>query len=140
MQVPAPPGPPAPLPDLPGLSVDALPALRREGATTLVFSASARELDGAVRALRRLDPGSATRLLVDLRAVEHLGGAQLEALTELLTISEKKGLRAALFGLRPALRTLLSILARDVAHVLPPILDQDDPAAAAAALDGVAAR
>lgn len=140
VQVPAPPGPPLPLPDLPGLPVDALPALRREGATTLVFSATARELDGAVRALRRLDPGSATRLLVDLRAVEHLGGAQLEALTELLTISERKGLRAGLFGLRPALRTLLSILARDVAHVLPPVIDQDDPAAAAAALDAVAAR
>ncbi|MCW8140450.1 MAG: hypothetical protein KIT58_16245, partial [Planctomycetota bacterium] len=106
----------------------------RDGAApaVLVLALPPKAIERTVVSLRALDPRGAAALLVDMRRVEHLGGAQLEALTELLTLSERRGLQIALFGLSRALRQLLRIL--ELGPHGPPVLAADEPLAAAEAL------
>lgn len=90
----------------------------------LVVQLPARALERAVVDLRRLDPRGAPCLLVDMRRVQHLGGPQLEALTELLSLSERRSLPIALFALSKPLRQLLRLMDLE-AHV-PTLLDADE--------------
>lgn len=118
--------------------LEALPA-GADGAddagAALVLDLPPRGVEQAVVALRRLDVRGASCLLVDLGRVAHLGGAQLEALTELLTLSERRGLPIALFNVARPLRQLLRIMELE-AH-LPPLLAASD---AALAVDELRAR
>jgi serine/threonine protein kinase len=106
-----------------------------EGIEALVVEIPAKALEQTVVALRRLDPAGAPYLLVDMARVDHLGGAQLEALTELLTLSERRGLPVAVFGLGKPLRQLLRIM--DLEQHVPTLLDAVD---ARAALDELRTR
>lgn len=128
----APPDPPAPVPAVAGAPPSAYPELAALPGGTLVLRVPAKALDPLVRALWNLDPQGATRLLLDMTDCEHLGGAQLEALTEVLTVCDKKGLEGAMFALKPRTRTLLSILNLDA--VLPRALEAKEPSAAVAEL------
>lgn len=153
---PPPPPPPEPPPEVPPPpdplfvpeelrrpraefeGLEALPA-GADGAddagAALVLDLPPRGVEQAVVALRRLDVRGASCLLVDLGRVAHLGGAQLEALTELLTLSERRGLPIALFNVARPLRQLLRIMELE-AH-LPPLLAASD---AALAVDELRAR
>lgn len=127
----APPAPP-PVPAVAGAPASAYPELVGLPGGTLVLRVPPKGLDPLVRALWNLDPQGATRLLLDMTDCEQLGGQQLESLTELLTVCEKKGLDGAMFALRPRTRMLLAILNLDA--VLPRILDAQEPFAAVAEL------
>lgn len=106
-----------------------------EGTEALVVEIPPKGLEKAVVGLRRLDPRGAPCLLIDMARVDHLGGAQLEALTELLTLSERRALPVALFGLARSLRQLLRIM--DLEQHVPTLLEAAD---ARAALDELRTR
>lgn len=135
-EIPPPPAPPVPAPlppndplfvpeaeRLPASAFEELSALE-DGA--LVLTLPAKALERTVVALRRLEAKGC--LLVDMRAVQHLGGPQLEALTELLTQSERRAMPVALFGLAKPLRQLLRLM--DLEGLVPQALDADDARAA----------
>ncbi|RMG11232.1 MAG: hypothetical protein D6731_15930 [Planctomycetota bacterium] len=90
------------------------------------------DLDSVVGDLRRLDAQGFAYLLLDMREVPHLGGKELEALTEVAALAARRGLRSGMFGLRADVRQLLEIM--DMGDVLPPLLRAGDDAAALAAV------
>lgn len=112
----------------PQLPPAALPGLRARG-TTLVLEVGAAGLEAANATLRRLDAHGFTHLLLDMGEVAHLGGAELEALTEVLTHAERRGLEAAMFALRPALRPVLRLMGDMVSQMPRPLAAADEAAA-----------
>ena len=78
-----------------------------------------------------MDPAGLTHLLLDLRKLRHLGGSQMEDLTTLLSYAERKGLTAAMFGLRPEVRAVLRIMG-DMTNEMPTVLEAATPEAALA--------
>ncbi len=146
---PPPPEPPPPLPDpllvpeeqrrpwstFEGLTASQLDGGPLDAGRVLVLDLPPRAVEPTVVSLRHLDVRGATCLLVDMARVAHLGGAQLEALTELLTLSERRGLPIALFRLARPVRQLLRIM--ELEPHLPPVLEAAD---ATAALEELRAR
>ncbi len=102
--------------------------LRPEG-QLLILTVRGDDVHEAAETVRRLDAAGFAHLLLDLREAEHLGGAQLEALTEVLTHAERRGLSAGMFGLRSNVRQVLRLL-DDMATQMPRVLAAADEAAA----------
>ncbi len=120
-----------PEPDLehePQLPPAALPDLRARDAA-LILKVGPTGLEAANATLRRLDAQGFTHLLLDMGEVAHLGGAELEALTEVLTHAERRGLEATMFALRPALRQVLRLMGDMVSQMPRPLAAADEAGA-----------
>jgi len=91
------------------------------GGVLLLTVSAPKDLDGFAASFRRLDPAGLSAVLVDLSAVSHLGGSQLEALTELFTLGQRYGLQSGLYGVQRSVKQILRMMELEV-HV-PPLLE-----------------
>jgi serine/threonine-protein kinase len=133
----APPPAPAPLPNLPEpemeqvelVSVGELSLLRAAG-VALIARVEGKRFEELVDQVKRVDSEGFEHLLLDMGKVPHLGGNQLEALSEVAYLARRKHLGAGMFGLRPSVRTFLGVVEFDA--FLPPTLSATDEAEALA--------
>ncbi|MEZ6189019.1 MAG: STAS domain-containing protein [Planctomycetota bacterium] len=103
----------------------------------IVLAVEAKLLDAVVEALAQLDPEGVQVFLMDMSQVPHLGGAQLEALTAVFTLCEQKGVRSAMYAVRPDVARMIALLELQ-AHV-PDIVEVETTEEALAELDWVPA-
>lgn len=104
---------------------DVCPGCEVVGEGVLLIPGSPRELDGRVRGLRHANLSALRGLLIDLRWITQLGGAELEALAALQSLARRRGLRAGMLGANKAVRHILQLM--DLGGQVPLLLANADP-------------
>ncbi|MCA8920597.1 MAG: hypothetical protein KDD82_02240 [Planctomycetes bacterium] len=101
------------------LSASSVGLTMEQGA--IVLAVEPKRMDDVVEAIQQLDPEGVSVFLMDMSAVPHLNGGQLEALTAVFTLCEQKGVRSAMYSTSADVQRMVSLLELQ-AHV-PDILD-----------------
>ena len=124
LDLPEPPAPtPVPVEEL--LSAEELLTASDVGLTmqqgAIVLAVEPKRMHDVVDAIKQLDPAGVRFFLMDMSAVPHIGGGQLEALTAVFTLCEQKRVRSAMYSVTEDVKRMVALLELE-AHV-PDILD-----------------